>query len=99
MNGKQKRYYSNSAKPKLHLNELIPGATGHVDIHDVIIRSLDGSSTCNICCKTYMHYSTAKRHFKESHADTQEFKCIICAKIYTRYRSLKFHMASAHKTE
>ena len=70
-------------------------------IHDVIVRSLDGSqSTCRICCKTYMHYSTAKRHFNECHAaKMQEFKCRLCDKVYTRFRSLKYHLASAHKKE
>ena len=68
-------------------------------IHDVIIRSIDGgSSTCRICCKTYMHYSTAKRHFNECHAKQgQEFKCTLCDKTYTRFRSLKYHLASAHQ--
>ena len=68
-------------------------------IHDVIVRSPDGgSNTCRICCKTYMHYSTAKRHFNEVHAAhrLQEFKCRLCGKIYTRFRSLKYHLASAH---
>ena len=57
----------------------------------------DTDFACKACGRHYMHLSTARRHFKESHKEVKAgFNCELCGKTYMRARSLKVHIQLHH---
>lgn len=63
----------------------------------------DNIFVCDICQKTFQHYSEIKQHLKQFHGSENNpqpvYKCKICLKHFQKKKSLKLHMNSHDNAE
>jgi uncharacterized Zn-finger protein len=72
----------------------VPSTSGELGI----AKGQGGDFKCLVCTKSFMHYSTAKRHYREVHIDqVQDYECCYCGKHYCRQRLLNEHMMRSHQ--
>lgn len=72
------------------------------DLNLGLARMDNGHYKCLICTKTFMHKSTARRHYNEVHIQSVRQggipnECLYCGKKYSTPRYLKEHMSNVHQ--
>jgi len=57
----------------------------------------DGKYQCLVCSNTFMHKSTARRHYNEIHVtEMRTYDCLYCGRSYKKERYLKSHISLMH---
>ena len=57
----------------------------------------DRDYKCDLCCKSFGHVGSLKRHLKTIHEGEKDHLCTVCNKAFTQPGSLKLHVKTVHE--
>ena len=63
---------------------------------DFLISIGDGKVQCAPCGKVLSHYTSARRHYINTHLPSQSATCHLCLKSYKNTQTMKAHMKRDH---